>query len=752
MMSNRDLERIGNRLSRVYHEPRKETVQVPPPPPYEVDVEEEVLVSLPDGGQEVTRPKLKVSVGAEDYPQKKIRVRRLEKTVERVEETQDMGPTSLHRTVAFAIWAVCLVLGVIALATKAVYFFLPATGAVIGVAVFVHLRRTRRRLETVLREVVGWKPTTGLVTIDVDPRYAPRTEERLVPNEERVTSIGMVRFHFEAVKLGSGTVLLDGSGLLEAPEFILPVLPRWAEIEEATRSLDATIEQLPALLTGERRIVSPEVDTSFREGVPLVGEEHRVHELLQRLGSLFREETIERFRPNLVPSKHPAVSLLEVCDPAGDSKDPANASFRSLAEAIDREEADGREAKMLDFLSRWDENQAVLAAVRHESLDGNVAPNMLALGLASHYSSFNFYCPLCHEEVARSMLQRDYSLFAQEETKPVYFSRNSRCVYEPETREWRCRTCGATVPANRLIAIHKILDDVLYPAYDRLMEENRVKRLEMDGKTRDHAMAYENQRSQERDAIAMGYTRDRGTIQSNIGMMQAEIVGQRQAIEAIVAIMGAYRMEQTTAMRDIGERCQTIQREIADTASRRREAADAGFEKVLQSYGSGMETLGKAKRQEEVIRDQIQRQILAATVITAVNAADIARNTADIAVSGRETASHAADIAQSSRRTASNTDRIADSTRVTAANTTRMVSQLDRIDSGVRAGFGAVVRGIEEGNAISTAIAAQQGIDLNEYAWYRVDKNIPKLVGEVQSDLLGEGAKARALRQARMQS
>ncbi len=783
-MSQHDLCGYEVVLARVYSRPKCVTVKAPAPPPYEVEVEEEFLERNRDGSTSRRKCMTGVLVSADDYPRKEVRVRKVQTKRWTVKKGEDVGPTEAYKHVSIALWALCALLAIIGLSSARGLLVLAAIGALAVIPLRGHLRRTRRVLKTIEREMVELIETTATVFVDVDPEHAPHMVEREIPNPTRVTAVGSVALRLDALKFGNGVLLVDSWRLAEAPGAEMPVLADADAIRESMTRLDEAIARIPAVLSGERARVDNAPDPAFPEGVPVVGMELDILRGFEGLVEQLACRRLERFRPNIVQPGHPLVRLLKPVPGRSASEAGANADLQRLRKIIPAEARRDHERFLDGFIEAWNRNQLLITKLRYESLGERMSPHVLQLGYLSNYSSFNFYCPHCIRDLALSMLARDYSLLAEQETQPVMFSRNSRCVYDPETQAWRCRACDASVPGRELVPVHKVLDDVLYPAYDRLMEENKIKRLEMDNKTRDDVITYENKRSQEIDAIQMTYERDRGSAQSGIDMAKAELDGQRQAITAIRGIMDAYQIHQTSVIKSIDDRCRQIQGEIQDTVAARRAEADSQYAALIEEFRSGMTAVARMKREEDLIRDHIQIAILANTGIIASNTTDIrqtnreiASHTADIRQSNREIASHTADIRQTTRQIATDTSDIRRSNQQIASDTAnirqsnqeiatsakdiresnrRIASDTSDIRQSSRqtadqggallSKTDALHAEVVEGNALQAARAKAEGMDLYDAAWYRLDKNIPKFAAGVVSDVAGSTGKDRAKR------
>jgi len=721
MFSREEIAILGDVLASVYRNPRTEAVKVPSPKPYEVSLEQEVLETRTVNGVERKVPKketIAVTIGAEDYPMKKVTVSTVRERERKIDEKKDLGPKSDYIVYSAVIWLIGLIFLFAALAGRSGLWAPAILSFVVGAIVFSALKQSRRNVKVTTKIVKEWETVPKVVEIRVKEEYAPKTEQRPIPNTERVTALGQIAVQFEAVPVRSGSLLVDGYDLFKHPRLDFPVLSRGERVREAMERLEATIKELPAILSGGRDDVPLEIESPFRDGIALRGEEREILKLFGEMENLYRDVKVHTFAPNAIPPHHPLTRFLQPLPHEDKSPSMTNPELAKLLSVMEQEEAYDVEAIAERFVEVWRQNNLVMSGVRFESLHNQVAPLMIEFGHVSHYSSFNFYCPHCHKQAIESMLKRDYSISSGIETPPIYFSRNSHCMYDSDQKVWRCPTCEAVIEhPTSLIPVHKILDDVLFPAYDRLMEENKKARFDLDNSTKDAEMSYTNKMNQEMDDLTHTFVRDKGSTQSSIELMQAEMQGELHAIEAIRGILQLYELDQSAALGDIQRNSKMVQerieRDTAETLSR----LDASFTRMMQSYETEMSELSRSKRQEDMIRDAIQVAILENAVRQTEHLATIEEHTGRTAEYTRQTAENTKDIAASSRQVARNT------------------AQSLRLQ--------------EESNAISAALAKKQGADIHDHAFWRLDKSIPKLGSNLVSSLTGESSVERAKRQAR---
>jgi hypothetical protein len=657
-----------------------------------------------------------------------------------------------------------LIVGLAAIAGLCFTSFLLATGGLcLGLWLWRYLQRSRRITVDRKRTVEEWRSRVEEQRFRLPDAYAPKTVTRQVPNPDRIVSFGRVHLSFEGVEVGSGAVLVDGYGLFEPAKLEVPVFDAADTVSKIVEQLEGAIAELPIILSNERDDLPVQLETAFDTGAPLRGEELQLHELLGRLAAAYQSASTRSCRLNLVPPTHPLVGCLTRHFHRRSTPSTAGDEVLRLADQLNDSEAEITRGSADQVLSVWRQRMALISGVRFQSLCQDMAPLIMELGTVSHYSSFNFYCPHCCGETTEDLCTRDYSVTSEQDTSPVYYSEDSRCFFDSERGCWVCRTCERAV--KQPIPIHKLLDDVLFPAYDRLIEENKLTRMRLDGQSRDDTLAYRNRLGQETEELMRRFETMQDESGTTVEHLRAEIDGDQQAIEGIQEIIRDYGMQQSKVLARISEQCHEMQGAVEERVQLASQASDAFFSTNLATMETSLSGLAEAKRMEDMIRDSIQVGLLsrmaASSEATASNTASIAEtsrqtafntvdiaqssrqtasNTADIAETSRQTASNTADIAQSSRQTASNTADIAETSRQTASNTADIAQSSRQTAQGV----GELGTRLETSNAIQAAMAEKQGVELHDYSFWRLGTHVQMMTASIANALTGGSSLDRA--------
>jgi len=739
-----DLTILCDLVETAYHDLKTETVPVEPPPPTTVEMRTETLDAAT--GEPIEK-KFAVTLSADDYPAKTVEVRHYKRVQRTVTEEVDRGPKPEFKIAAYVGYASAILffLGTLILSPASVPGYVMAViAAGLGYLAGEYLRKNRREIETVERVEWDWEPQMAEVQVPVPDRFAPRTEERLVPNPECILSLGKISFELRAVATAEGSLVVVPDGLGDPLTLEYPALEDASELALLRDRLEALADELPIVLSGARGDVSTDdPETTFRHGVPLRGEEIELHDVLSEIDRLFRSSSHEHLNLSVLSGNNPLVGLLEPTDQdSSRGEEESEEALRSLVESAVVESVASLSAELLDT---WSRNTLILALIRSTALNDLISPTVNELGYVSHYSSFNFYCPHCTASSIRKLADRDYTINADTDDEPIYFSPDSRCHYDPDQREWVCQGCERTV--ERPIPVHKLLDDVLFPAYDRLIDEHREDRLALDNGSSDDATDYRNRWNQEVERIEARFQSDTAESRSSMEEIEAEIEGDLQAIEGLQEVMKRYKLQQSEALGEITERCQSTHDEVAASVSELIAQADERFHGQMAVYRREMDALAVSKRRETVLRDAIQIEALRRLGRIADSSEETAANTGAIKESSRQTVAHLENIEASSAKTAGHMERV-------EANTAKGAAHLETIDASTAKSaahlegiektnakaldkLDGVTAGIKEGNAIAAARAEREGQDVYRHSPFRVDKRLKEGLADAISTVTG---------------
>ena len=460
-----------------------------------------------------------------------------------------------------------------------------------------------REIDTTLVSAVREVDRTVTRDIEIDPEFV----EESVQGRNRVSAIGRGRIGFQAYQTRGGVLVTGPSGLMESKNIRYPVLHDAESLVQKSNDMEAELEHVPWVLDGSKRMfpVPNEAESYYdMNRVPLRGLERDVLELWQEvMATAFEDATDHLLRISAVTDNE----LISAMVPARDVNNishppPENLAYESGPQG------EQFEALVEQWPARWAEVEQALLDARMNSLRDQVTPECVDLGTFVNYSAFNFYCPMCNEVKQRELLDRDYSIQANQEYEPVSFSANSRCLFDPDEDTWRCVACGNET--SRPIPIHKMLDGVLLPAYDHLMNEHKVERLRAHQNVRNKEIENRNSLEAELERTQIEYLGQIDALGEEMQRIQVEALSERMAVDAMRVILEAYEIQQNNTMSSIRESSALTQAEIEERTESVLANVDEIKQQEMDSLNEELTELSKAKRMDDERRDALQRDIL----------------------------------------------------------------------------------------------------------------------------------------------
>lgn len=460
--------------------------------------------------------------------------------------------------------------------------------------------RTVERTEEVPDTVVEEVTKTKIVEEEVSP-------------DTKIVRAGRSALSFRATETPDGCVVEGPEPASTVRSLSFPTIDRPEAVYEATESIEEVVAEIPWVLDGSAAAyeTADEEIADYEGDVPLRGEEQDLRKYFELVENAFSSlNTVEMDVRSL---EDPALfdQLSPLLDRVGESPEADSTLDRLLT-------GPGGQ-KLEDFARAWEQhwvrvNVALLEA-RSESLFNQVGPDCYEIGTQLGYSAFNFYCPHCNSEQQEELLERSYGVHDEEVHEPIRYSDTTRCVFLPEEDTWQCRTCERKTEDP--IPIHRMLDDVLFPAYDHLMQENKNERLRIHAKARDQERELQEKAESEIDSIRREHMSEILSLSEEMERFQADIAGEREAIESMEELLDQYKVTQNESVKSIERFSRKVHDEIQARTEQVLDEVDTVKEREMDALAEELDELSKAQRIEDERRDALLSDIAENTERTA---------------------------------------------------------------------------------------------------------------------------------------
>lgn len=432
-------------------------------------------------------------------------------------------------------------------------------------------------------------------------KEVPQFKEETVPGEWAIKKMGTGALKMGVAKTGN-TKFLTGIGFSKSlQKFNYPVINKEKSFMEEYHQLESELENTPFVLNGEKEHFKIPDDDNQEFEVALSGLEKDIMNHFIETEYQFSNSKNRVIEANLLQEGLLNPFLVKTNEPFYLHDDELLGALH-----------DGFELE--DTCRNWQEHwpgwNEILNNSRHQSVNEQVIPEFTQFSNLSHYSSFNFYCPNCNNEIAEDLMQRDYSVHNNEDLEPRRFSKNTRCHFLLESNAWQCPMCeGITLTP---IPLHKSLDEILLPLYDNLMEENKTEREKDYSDVRKKEIHYKNEMKKELETMYFDNLNGILELKDNMEKMHAEIEGETDAIQFINQSITKYKKLQSDIINSIEDANEAMKMQIQATAQKILADVDRVKDREMELLNRELTELSKAKRLDDERRDSVQRQILSA--------------------------------------------------------------------------------------------------------------------------------------------
>ncbi len=576
--------------------------------------------------------------------------------------------------------------------------FIAGIGITVGVILIFTLKKKIKNMITEEFEVEK--------TIEEDVKLPDEYGIREIPNKYRIKSIGKTAINFSISSSNGNKLLLcedDGAPLVK---HALPGIHKMKKFKKDVAKMEDRMNNIPYILEGDVEVKDITEETTYGQTVKLRG-------LEKDLSNFFNyvEETYQNIKH--IPVNLPIIqdeSLTQFFQKS--EKDTNDGYADEFTALMNSDEGYDFEDYTKNLLLFWSEHIRLLNTIRINSLKNEISPEFYNLGQISQYTSFNFYCPDCNKELQDDILNRDYSVQNDSSDEEVYFSKNTRCKYNPIENLWVCPVCENSYV--QPIPIHKTMDEVLLPVYDSLMEEHKVEREKHHSEMRKKEIEFRNEMKKEIERIIYDNTTDMMKLEEDMNRLCAEVDGESDAIKYMQKVATQYKEIQSSVIDNIIQENINVNREISEKTVRVLEELDSFKNEKMAVYEQKMKGLSKAKRVEDERRHS--------EYISTIN------NGFDRTVAAQQ---------ETRASINENTEATREGFNQTVAAQQETRASINENTEAAREGFKESHKLQTRNNAVQIAMAKKQGVNLRDHAWTRLDKHAKYFVDDMVSLVSG---------------
>lgn len=529
-----------------------------------------------------------------------------------------------------------------------------------------------------------------------------RLRKALLP-DTRIKSLKIGLLPIKSLKREPGTYLVDQAGLLKPVSLTFTLEQNVIRLQSILKKFQELVESMPHLLLSSDYLQVP-VDESTEQ--KLFSEEGDLHQVYQELINLMDHLEANTSDVHLLNLNESMLTDLEalgsqiqgIWENAPKCRPLTEKALEDVLSII--RQIEGDLTKDADDAASWSSLQDYLYEVmerlenatqrfshsREYALGGVMKSFNRDLEGLSAFASFNSYCPRCNEEVISNSANGEWD--ADNNSYPV-FDPATRMTVVPKLSRWECPVCG--FQTDRPFPVHRLLDELIYPALERLLQENRIQRLKTYQEAEDRIL--ECLRDEEKEILEYVEKTEKESrdIQSKVREVASNIEGARATVSMLQDEISRIESLKDSRMASVTSEINQIAGQISEYREKTMTEYNQTMDAVVAAASRDIEQLAQIARQEEQARMEVQRQI--------------AQNTQAIASNTQEMKASLSSIDKNTQRVADNTDEMKDSLSNINKNTQTIADNTGEMKDTLKDVSGK----LSENNAMTGAMAKQNG-------------------------------------------
>lgn len=560
-------------------------------------------------------------------------------------------------------------------------YYSAGAGAVIGLVLFFAFYYTRI-IE--VSKVVKFERTIQKEVQDEDT-----FENRLSESKKKITEIGKGSLKFDVTRVNGRKILITNDFDLTVQNLAYDLLENDDAVKETHGDMQEMMTKLPYVLEAEEEVFDITARTTYGDTIRLKGLEKDVMHHFEFMNEEFRKLDSESFHISTIQDKK-LFGYLQ------NSEHPEeNIQAQHLKQTVESDRGIETDDMAEEWLQFWKQANRLMDEIRITSLSEDISTEFLKLGRMTNYSCFNFYCPECNEDVFQDIAKRNYSVQSKSQNKEIYLSGNTKCTVNLQTSKWRCPACEKEF--SNVIPIHKTLNEVFLPVFDKLMEENKVQREQTNSEVRKKEIEFRNEMKKEIDKMYYDNISGILALRDDMDRMKAEIDGELEAINLMETLGQKHIEKQSEIIGEINRINSSIKEKVQGKIDAVIQQVDQYMQGEMDQFKDKMHQLAEAQKVNDQKRDDIMKGILEETM-----------NQSSILEQGFSDLSFKMDEAQA----------LGQEQLVAAQQGNQIIDQQ----------LGAVNNNIMVSNMINAAMAQQQGVELsNQEDWKDALKQLNEL-------------------------
>ncbi|MEX0321479.1 MAG: hypothetical protein AB3N63_04930 [Puniceicoccaceae bacterium] len=475
-------------------------------------------------------------------------------------------------------------------------------------------------LDITAEEAVYWG--AGIAAISILISLLVFRKKKIALTEYRpnlaLKSIKVGKVKLGTVHDGENSYIYDKTEIHPRKLMEIPRSDIQDELEVQIEAYDELVNNMPWYVERTDRFKLAEVEASQTQAVH--GEEVDLQETIQSLKDTLGRFSTDRFDVRFLRLNQHDLELIH-SNPSlfRGLKDLPSLPTIDTAEEVREKgkierikgvtggEIAGRTGKLLNLIRRCvgicQVSTGQLSDNRNYSMGtimSSFANDLQRLSVIENYDAF---CPKCNAAVIDS-LQKD--IISDEKGNLIKLDPATVMDPMPRSENFSCPVCGHITDAP--FPVHRMLSELIYPTYDRLMQENRVNRISIysDASEKKRKELLEEKRKiLEFSTEAENEVR---TIKSNIRDISANVASAKETITLLSAEMAAFEAIKQSRLSQIANEIGGIVSQINSDRERIISEYRAEVDHIQQLMNRDIGQMAKIQRKEDQERMAVMKK------------------------------------------------------------------------------------------------------------------------------------------------
>ncbi len=470
---------------------------------------------------------------------------------------------------------------------------------------------------------------------------------RHIKIKKKISKIGFFTIPISHYKFNDKSIWVDRSGLMESKNFNYPNIEEKLieEVDKKFIDLKNLVQRFPLVLSPK---VSNQIPKEFKifnkKEVNIYSEEIELCKTTNFFDDIFKQTSTYNVNLPVIKSDAKLISYLSQNPEHKEininpleklnhddikrniSKIEGIVYNQSLNKDKTRSDIDAIAKEILSFLKkiklRFD---FIIQTSEHINVT-----SAEDLSYTFHSTSYNFYCPSCNEESLKKFKALDYLYKGSEsdyENEHYRFSKNTLMkMVDFELKLWKCPLCEKEYKDNEVIKVHKMLDEIFYPVFNKLHQENYKDRLNIYNHAWTEMRKYEEKLENQMHQVRRDSRTKEDNIKSKIRDIEASINADEYAITLLQTLLVKYKKLSNERADEIRTSINSIKKEIKEENDRINKEVDifiAESQNYISKVCNDYMTLERRDQQE---RDLLLRQQLEYQAMTMENTSKISHD------------------------------------------------------------------------------------------------------------------------------